>query len=322
MMKVLIHQQPVIKHNLKMLKTRIVLITCLLYLIIPSINGQLLWEITKPNQPTSYLFGTHHLIPKSILDDKSCIELAYKNSDIVIGEIDIKEMQDPISMNYYMNAMQLSEKLTLENLISERNIIVIQSVLKEISLNIPKSVFIKMHPAALSLIITSNYSSKYIQEMYNANETSIDVYIQQLATNDNKSIIALETLKYQTDILLKSKSLEEFSKELIDVCEGAKSGRLDIETKNLIELYLNEDIYSILKITEEQNADTSYKLSANEIDLLINKRNILWTKKLANSYLPSNSCFIAVGALHLPGKEGLLTLLEKEGYKVTAIKAH
>ncbi len=36
--------------------------------------------------------------------------------------------------------------------------------------------------------------------------------------------------------------------------------------------------------------------------------------------LPSASVLIAVGAGHLPGEKGLISLLRKEGYSVEAVK--
>jgi uncharacterized protein YbaP (TraB family) len=40
----------------------------------------------------------------------------------------------------------------------------------------------------------------------------------------------------------------------------------------------------------------------------------------ALSFLRRGGAFIAVGAVHLPGKEGLLALFEKEGYHVDALE--
>ncbi|GHT71951.1 hypothetical protein FACS189455_4730 [Bacteroidia bacterium] len=60
--------------------------------------------------------------------------------------------------------------------------------------------------------------------------------------------------------------------------------------------------------------------SDSEGDYQINKaRNDAWMKKLPG-LMKDKSSFIAVGALHLVGEEGLLNQLEKAGYKVEAVK--
>lgn len=51
---------------------------------------------------------------------------------------------------------------------------------------------------------------------------------------------------------------------------------------------------------------------------LIRKRNRLMAKR-AGDLLAKGNVFIAVGALHLPGDEGLVELIRKAGYKVTAV---
>jgi uncharacterized protein len=41
--------------------------------------------------------------------------------------------------------------------------------------------------------------------------------------------------------------------------------------------------------------------------------------KRMQAFLSEGNAFIAIGALHLPGNEGVLSLLENQGYKITAI---
>ena len=55
------------------------------------------------------------------------------------------------------------------------------------------------------------------------------------------------------------------------------------------------------------------------LDRLINQRNYRLRDR-ALPLLKRGGAFIAVGAAHLPGKEGLLSLFEKEGYHVEAIE--
>ena len=51
---------------------------------------------------------------------------------------------------------------------------------------------------------------------------------------------------------------------------------------------------------------------------LVRQRNHRMAER-AQQYLAKGNAFIAVGALHLPGKEGLVALLRQAGYKVTPI---
>jgi uncharacterized protein YbaP (TraB family) len=59
--------------------------------------------------------------------------------------------------------------------------------------------------------------------------------------------------------------------------------------------------------------------STPEEEAALNKdRNHKWMKKLPE-IMQEKSSFIAVGALHLAGEDGLLNLLEKSGYNVEQV---
>ena len=53
--------------------------------------------------------------------------------------------------------------------------------------------------------------------------------------------------------------------------------------------------------------------------LLVDERNYDWLAKI-EKHIKQEPSFIAVGALHLPGNDGLINLLRKAGYKVKAVK--
>ena len=53
-------------------------------------------------------------------------------------------------------------------------------------------------------------------------------------------------------------------------------------------------------------------------DLLITRRNQAWMGPILRA-ASSGSVLVAAGALHLPGENGLLRLLEKEGFAITRI---
>jgi uncharacterized protein len=57
----------------------------------------------------------------------------------------------------------------------------------------------------------------------------------------------------------------------------------------------------------------------NFTDLLLYNRNTAWVKKLEDIFI-KQSATIAVGAGHLPGEKGVISLLRKAGYKVEPVE--
>ena len=84
-------------------------------------------------------------------------------------------------------------------------------------------------------------------------------------------------------------------------------------TDTIADAYKAQDLNKIEELTiREDPATTSY------MDLLLYGRNRKWVNKM-KELLPEKSLLFAVGAGHLPGEKGLITLLRKNGYTVTPI---
>ena len=72
-----------------------------------SANAQLLWKVSGNglNQP-SYIIGTHHLAPFSIMDSIAGLQKAMKETQQVYGELKMSEMQSPVTMQKMQQVMQ------------------------------------------------------------------------------------------------------------------------------------------------------------------------------------------------------------------------
>jgi uncharacterized protein YbaP (TraB family) len=82
----------------------------------------------------------------------------------------------------------------------------------------------------------------------------------------------------------------------------------------MFEAYKKQD----LKKLEALMVETDAGMSAFT-DILLYHRNANWVKKI-KPILPDKSLLIAVGAGHLPGEKGLISLLRKEGYTITPVE--
>ncbi len=68
-------------------------------------------------------------------------------------------------------------------------------------------------------------------------------------------------------------------------------------------------------------ADTAKDATASEtsfLNRLLEPRNRLWIPRIKKA-MQDKSTFFGVGAAHLGGENGLISLLEKEGYKVRPV---
>lgn len=93
-----------------------------------------------------------------------------------------------------------------------------------------------------------------------------------------------------------------------------KNSNEDKELDEMMSAYLNQD----LKKLEELMMKTDMGIG-NFTEILLFKRNRNWVAKLKD-LLPKKMLLIAVGAGHLPGDQGVISLLRKAGYKVSPIE--
>jgi hypothetical protein len=108
----------------------------------------------------------------------------------------------------------------------------------------------------------------------------------------------------------------------------ATADRADDYTATLADAYFAEDTRLIWEFTRH-DAETNSGLAAEAVaeqmvlteDLLLARRNRAWMQVLLPA-LNRGPALVAVGALHLPGRAGLLNLLQAEGFTLSRLPLH
>jgi uncharacterized protein YbaP (TraB family) len=88
----------------------------------------------------------------------------------------------------------------------------------------------------------------------------------------------------------------------------------------MTDLYLKQDLqglhnYMLKSIAESEDNPEQAKAM---IDKMLVNRNKNWIPKLEN-WMKQKTLFIAVGAGHLAGDEGVINLLKRQGYTVEPV---
>lgn len=276
----------------------------LVFLCLSTSSAQLLWQITGKDLPKpSYLFGTHHLIPIQFLDSIPGLYKAFNRCDVVVGEIQMNVIDE---MDKLQRATIMPDNTTMKDLLSKEDYALVDAELKSV---------LKLGLKELAILNPEIINTMYVTELYKkttgiTDDTQADSYFQLVAIQQDKEVVGLESVDRQIEILLGNKTLQQQAQDLVETIKT--KDELLVQSHQLDSLYRRGDLAKLVKLSKDEMSDDEYYT-------LVDRRNYEWSQVLPQ-HLKKSSCFIAVGALHLDGENGLINLLKKEGYKVKAIE--
>ena len=291
-------------------------------------EGGLLWQISGNGlRDTSYLFGTMHSVEYTFLDSVQGFNRIFQKVKNVSTEADRYNLPYTPLKPPYPDYYYLPDDTTYKVLYPNNNdYILVDSVLRKINI-----AYFYYKPIFLSDIITSKYA---YSKLYKQNEISIDNSILSNAYKQNKNIRPLEYKKedfqYKTiidSLLFTSISLKDQAEALLFIIKNEKmflenNDKFQEQYKkqglNLLYEYFPENKHNVNLKESSQNERKYSGVTKKCYEILGAGRNHNWMKKLPE-IMNSGSTLIAVGAAHLMGDEGLISLLRKEGYKVEPI---
>ena len=276
-----------------------------------SSNAQLLWKISGNGlEKPSYLFGTHHVAPISVLDSVPGFNEALSSAEKVYGELIMSEAQSPAAQQLMMSAAMAPQDSTLTAVLTAAQTDSLNTMLqKYMGPMVSAAQFAPMKPAIVSTVVAMVQAQSAFPD-FNQQE-QLDSEIQKRGAAAGKEIGGLETMEIQCQALFGSPILEQANDLMDPVRNDGKSVEM---AHRLANAYLAGDLSEMLSIIEDPTFGSS-----EGTERLINKRNANWVRVMAG-LLPTASVLIAVGAGHLPGDKGLISLLRKEGYTVTPVE--
>lgn len=268
-------------------------------------EGGLFWRLTSAEGKQSYLFGTYHLMGSDFVkEDRPEVLSAFESSESLVVETVIDSTKLPSMMSYYV-----MPKHSIEALVSEEDYTLLKEKLEPV-MGAPLKALDKLKPAVLSTAYTLHVMQKATPDSLQREGLPLDLFFADQGKRNHKVIHTLESMEEQMEVLMNSQTPEEQMKELLRLVKD-EQGTFE-DAQNLVAAYISDDLSRIEGLGED------YEEVSGNMDALIVKRNRNWIPKLKKILNEGNS-FIAVGALHLSGEEGLVELLRAEGFKLEAL---
>ena len=259
-----------------------------------SLTG-LLWKISKSGFSDSYLFGTIHSDDERVIKLSAEIQHAFDSSPAVALELILDEAASKSVMAY----MYFSDANTLQNVIGDD--LFKRSVEALSTKGMPEKMVDRMKPWAVFTILNMPD---------NQSNTFLDAMLYDKALKANKKVVGLETpmeqvnvfdgLSYDIQTQLLEKTLDQYT-DMQKVMD------------EIIGIYLTRDLEKILAINEKYNRLMGKELAAIFNKRLLTDRNVRMMERML-PLLKEGQVFVGVGALHLPGKDGLIELLKQQDF--------
>lgn len=277
-------------------------------------TGSLLWEVSGNGlKKPSYILGTHHLISENFIDSIPGLHKVINKTAQTVGEIDLSDTK--MIQEKMMKASLMPKDKSYKSLLSETDYALLDESLTAI-LGAGLEKFGILNPVMLGSIISIHLYSQLYPEFDAEAHIGLDTYLQNIARQKGKTVAGLETVDEQVSALFYSQTLQQQVEQLL--CSMNSLQSLAEEMSIMEENYRNSAIYQMYLHTFDFETDACAEVSKQFLKTIGEERNNNWLAKLPG-IMKKKSSLIAVGALHLPGKEGLLYQLKLRGYKVEAV---
>lgn len=297
-------------NNIQMKKLTILLIFIISIFTIPAFgqasrkaesNG-LLYKITRKDMGNpSYMFGTFHIICPADMLPMDKLNSYAEQTDQLLMEVDL---DDAAEMQSMAKSLAIPGGKTIKDFMSPEQFAKVDEMFNNImGYSVEKLITIK--PSLLQVIVTTSPKT-----LGCSTPSSYDMQLMQTAVAGKKPILGLETVDSQGQ-LLSSKPMEKQVKDLYEMALNPQKSA--DELKNLIKVYKMQDSEKLFAVSTKLTDDKPFQIR------LLDDRNKAWIPKIENS-VKEKRTFIAVGAAHLGGKNGVVRLLRAKGYKVEAIR--
>jgi len=260
----------------------------------------ILWRIEGAAAQPSYLLGTIHSDDARVTTLPVTISKTFQQADSFSGEIDM----DLPNLMQASQATLLPEGESLQQLLDST--LYQQTVRLLAAYGMPELVVQRMKPwaAAATLSLPRPQTGLFL-----------DMLLYTQAAAQGKRVYGLETVSEQVG------AMESMPRDLQIIMlrdAVAQHDQLDQIIEALINAYLQRDLNALESISDEamqQGDERVAQLFTSEVVVNRNRRML----ERMQPRLREGNAFIAVGALHLPGKEGLLNLLRNKGYRVSPV---
>lgn len=260
----------------------------------------ILWQISKNGQKSGYVLGTIHSDDPTVTTLPAQVQRAFDESSSFTAELDL----NIASMLQAQMYLLLPGNQSLQKILGKRRYNQCVSLMR--GYGVPEMMVDRMKPWAIAAQLSMPKPTSGL---------FLDLKLYQMAKQKDFKLYALETAQEQLGVF--EAMTERQQKIMLD--QAIKDHpQMPHKISSLIHYYIKRDLRGLQAYSETELLRTDPAIREIMQSKLIVDRNQRMVARMQPQLLDGNA-FIAVGALHLPGNQGILQLLVDRGYMVKAV---
>ena len=267
----------------------------------------LLWQVKAPNGRTSHVLGTFHTSDPRVLALPAPVAQALDRAETLAVEI-VLTPRDQQAMA--MAAMLPDDGRSLDQILGPK--LFARSAVAAQSYGLGAAQLRVFKPWGLLSLFAMPPEEMQRQRR---GARALDFHLQDLAISQGKQVMALETVGEQIDLFDSLSDAEQVMLLRSTLDEQEKNPTL---FDDMVRDYLARDLTAIHGMMGELARGLDPDFHARFVERLNDRRNLTMVRR-AEALLSQGKALIAVGALHLPGPKGILSLLAERGYEVSRV---
>jgi uncharacterized protein YbaP (TraB family) len=258
----------------------------------------LLWEIkTKEGKTCSYLFGTIHAIDETKFYFPKKLEKIASKCDAICLEIAGISSNPPS-----VEKLMMTDK-SLQDLFTKSQMDSIHYWAERFLLMKPNQFDENFGQAKPFLLLQFILKTSLPEDI-----KSYELVLEETAKKNNQELLGFETVDFQLS-LFDQMTLDEQVRMVMESLRDEKNAKNKFE--EMQQVYLEQDLDQLYKMTKDESTTLNRSF--------LEDRNIDWIPKI-EEITKNKIVFIAVGAAHLAGPEGVIELLINKGFQVLPVK--
>lgn len=260
-----------------------------------------LWKV-QAGPRVMYLAGSVHALSADVYPLSPAFEQAFAASDTLVEEINL-EQTGLLSLGpMLLSKAMYQDGRTFHQAVSKETADLVVKHLK--AMPMAAEMIRPMKPWMVMLLL----SAMQVQQAGLNPNLGLDKHFFDRAAAAGKTVIGLETAESQID------RFDQMPESLQEQMLRSTLEELDVQNSELatiVSAWRRGDATTL-----ERDLLTAFKKYPAAYQSLIVERNNNWMPQLEKCLARTTPCMVVVGAAHLIGPDGLLTLLQGKGYRI------